>query len=73
MVEEVFKQAKALKDSLKLKKVFLSNYLTLPQIVQLKKLIKTRNDENEMHLQVKTKANCRYGIRNDMVVKLYLI
>ena len=50
------------------KKVFFSRELTLPQIVQLKKIIKTRNDENEklnvFHLQATTKASYPYGIRN---------
>ena len=60
----------------KFKNVFFNKDLTLSEIVQLKKLIKTRNNENEkldaMHVQAKIKANYRYGIRNEMVVKVNL-
>jgi hypothetical protein len=47
----------------------------VPQIIQLKQLIQTRNTENEKldakHKEANTKASFRYGIRNDMVVKVY--
>ena len=76
LVEEVLLQPKVLKDSLKFN-VFFNKEMALTQIVQLKKLIRTRNDENEklnaMHMQAKTKVNYRYGIRNEMVVKVNLI
>ena len=55
LVEEVLKHTKLLKDSLKFKKVLFSKDLTLPQIVQLKIFIRTRNDESDklkaMHVQ----------------------
>ena len=64
IVSQVLKQAKVLKDS------------TVPQIIQLKQLIQTRNTENEKlvakYKEANSKANFRYGIRNDMVVKVYL-
>ena len=75
IVEEVLKKAKVLKDSRKYKSVFFNKDLTVPQIVRLKQLIQTRNDENSkldaIHTAAKSKANYRYGIRNDMVVKVY--
>jgi len=76
VVSQVLKQAKVLKDSKKFKNVFFNKDLTVPQIIQLKQLIQTRNSENEKldakHKEANTKANFRYGIRNDMVVKVYL-
>ena len=67
--EEVLIFAKSLKNSLKFKKVFFCKDLSLT-IVESKKLIKIRNDENKklnaMHAQAKT-ANFLYGIRNDTV------
>jgi hypothetical protein len=76
VVSQVLKQAKVLKDSQKFKTVFFNKDLTVPQIIQLKQLIQTRNTENEKletkHKEAITKANFRYGIRNDMVVKVYL-
>jgi uncharacterized FlaG/YvyC family protein len=48
----------------------------VPQIIQLKQLIQTRNTENEKldakHEEANTKANFRYGKINNMVVKVYL-
>jgi hypothetical protein len=56
--------------------IFFNKDLTVPQIIQLKQLIQTRNTENEKldakHKEANTKANFRYGIRNDMVVKVNL-
>ena len=75
VVSQVLKQAKVLKDSQKFKTVFFNKDLTVPQIIQLKQLIQTRNTENEKldakQKEANTKANFRYGIRNDMVVKVY--
>jgi len=76
VIEEVLKNAKVLRDSQKFKTVFFNKDLTAPQIIQLKQLIKTRNTENAKldaeNTAAKTKANYRYGIRNGMVVKVYL-
>jgi hypothetical protein len=59
-----------------LKSAFFSKDLTSDQIVQLKQLIKTRNEENaRLNAALKAankKAKYRYGIRNDRVVKVYL-
>ena len=70
------KKAKALKDSSKFKNVFFNKDLTALQIDRLKQLIKTRNTENVKldanQTATKTKANYRYGIRNDMEVKVYV-
>ena len=44
IVIDTLKKAKKLKDSLKFKNVFFNKDLTASQIVQLKQLIKTRND-----------------------------
>ena len=75
-IEDVLKKAKALKDSLKFKSVFFGKDLTVTQIVRLKQLIKTRNEENSKldakNKVTKTTATFRYGIRNDMVVKVFL-
>jgi hypothetical protein len=74
--EILVSQAKVLKDSKKFKTVYFNKDLTVPQIIQLKQLIQTRNTENEKldakQKEANTKANFRYGIRNDMVVKVYL-
>jgi hypothetical protein len=54
----------------------LNRDLTVTQIIRLKQLIKTRNEENlkldAKHKEAKTTATYRYGIRNDMVVKVFL-
>jgi antitoxin component of RelBE/YafQ-DinJ toxin-antitoxin module len=75
-IEEVLKKSKSLKDSQKYKKVFINRDLTVTQIIRLKQLIKTRNEENlkldAKHKEAKTTATYRYGIRNDMVVKVFL-
>jgi antitoxin component of RelBE/YafQ-DinJ toxin-antitoxin module len=75
-IEEVLKKSKSLKDSQKYKKVFINRDLTVTQIIRLKQLIKTRNEENlkldAKHKEAKTAATYRYGIRNDMVVKVFL-
>jgi hypothetical protein len=47
VVSQVLKQAKVLKDSQKFKTFFFNKDLTVPQIIQLKQLIQTRNTENE--------------------------
>jgi hypothetical protein len=68
-IEEVLKKSKSLKDSQKYKKVFINRDLTVTQIIRLKQLIKTRNEENlkldAKHKEAKTTATYRYGIRND--------
>ena len=55
---------------------FLNKDLAAFQITRLKQLIKTRNEENSkldaQHKAAKTTATYRYGIRNDMVVKILL-
>jgi hypothetical protein len=70
------KKAKALKGSSHFKSVFFNRDLTTVQIVQLKGLIKTRNEENAKldtnNKETNTKTTFRYGIRNDRVVKVYL-
>jgi hypothetical protein len=70
------KQAKALKGSSHFKSVFFKRDLTTVQIVQLKGLIKTRNEENAKldanNKEKNIKTTFRYGIRNDRVVKVYL-
>ena len=75
-IEEVLKKSKSLKSSQKYKKVFINRDLTVTQIIRLKQLIKTRNEENlkldAKHKEAKTRATYRYGIRNDMVVKVFL-
>ena len=75
-IEDVLKKAKALKDSLKFKSVFFGKDLTVTQIVRLKQLIKTRNEENSKldakNKVTKTTETFRYGVRNDMVVKVFL-
>ena len=69
-------KAKALKDSSKFNNVYFNKDLTATQIDRLKQLIKTRNTENAKldakNKELKQKATYRYGIRNDMVVKVYL-
>jgi hypothetical protein len=69
-------EAKSLKDSVKFKSVCFSKDLTSVQIVQLKQLIKTKNEENARldaaHKEANTKAKYRNGIRSDRVVKVYL-
>ena len=74
IVIDTLKKAKKLKDSLKFKNVFFNKDLTASQIVQLKQLIKTRNDENakldKLCKETSTKVPYRYGIRNDKVVKM---
>jgi hypothetical protein len=76
VVSQVLKQAKVLKDSQKFKTFFFNKDLTAPKIIQLTQLIQTRNTENEKldakHKEANTKAIFRCGIRNDMVVKVYL-
>jgi hypothetical protein len=71
VVTQVLKQAKVLKDSKKFKTVFFNKDLTVPQIIQLKQQIQTRNTENDKldakHKEANKKANFRYGIRNEMV------
>jgi len=73
---DTFKKAKKLKESSKFKSLFFNKYLTASQLVQLKRLIKTRNDENaKLDAKCKetnTKATFRYGIRYDRVVKVNL-
>ena len=75
-VNITLKKAKALKDSVKFKSVFFNKDLTTAQIDRLKQLIKTRNSENAKldakNTEAKTKATYRYGIRNDMVVKVFM-
>ncbi len=71
-VNEVLKKAK----TLKIKSVFFNKDLTAVQINRLKQLIKTRNTENAKldakNKETKAIATYRYGIRNDMVVKVSL-
>ena len=45
-IEEVLTKSKSLKDSQKRKKAFINRDLTVTQIIRLKTLIKTRNEEN---------------------------
>ena len=75
-IEEVLKKSKSLKNSTKFKNVYINKDLTVVQITRLKQLIKTRNEENSkldaQHKAAKTTATYRYGIRNDMVVKVLL-
>ena len=75
-VNITLKKAKALKDSVKFKSVFFNKDLTTAQIDRLKQLIKTRNSENAKldakNTEAKTKGTYRYGIRNDMVVKVFM-
>jgi hypothetical protein len=76
-VNEALKKAKTLKNSVKFKSVFFNKDLTTVQINRLKQLIKTRNTENAKldakNKETNTIATYRYGIRNDMVVKVSLI
>ena len=75
-LNEVLKKAKMLKNSVKFKSVFFNKDLTAVQINRLKQLIKTRNTENAKldakNKETKAIATYRYGIRNDMVVKVSL-
>jgi hypothetical protein len=75
-LNEVLKKAKTLKNSVKFKSVFFNKDLTAVQINRLKQLIKTRNTENAKldakNKETKAIATYRYGIRNDMVVKVSL-
>ena len=66
-VLKVLKQAKALKDSLKFKKVIYKK-------VQLKKLIKTRNEENEKFSAINcaSQNKSKLPICGIMVVKVNL-
>ena len=65
--ESILKAAKKLKESTNYKNIGISNDLTDSQRIQIKNLIKTRNDMNKT---LKDTDSYRYGIRGDKVVKV---
>jgi hypothetical protein len=72
---EILKNAKALKNSEKHSKVFVGLDLTETQICHLKNLVKSRNEQNTKleaaNATMNRTATYRYGIRNNMVVKIF--